>query len=1173
MCRLRTWRTHFAAILALLLSLVAVPAQAQPPKAALVVAMSHDFQPFTFVNSAGEPAGMFVDIWRLWSQKTGRPITFLVSDWQTSLDYVKTGKADVHSGLVHSPQRTKWLAALSPFYPTEVRYFELRRQTPAKVLSQIAEETVAVVKGGVPEEYLKNNHPNSRLLGVANRDELPAAVRTGRAKKFVVVSPVGIALLDRLGLTGEFDKNGTVLFKEEFSPGVLKANTALAALVGQGMEAITHKELAEIEARWIEDPAKRQFNLTDHVPLTGKEQRWLKTHPVVRVGMSPVIPPLKFAESGVVKGVEPDYLREISERTGLKFEFVILPFSEMDAKARAGELDMFLSFYIPSRLEYMTFTEPFLDFKQVVVARQEAPVVVNLAMLNGKRMATLKGVKLHEKVLAPYPDIVPVPCDTMEEMFQAVADSKADALLSKTLFAAYLLNNHPDLKIAGVLDLPPEPYRYAVRNDLPELVSILNKGIAGIPQGQLDTIVGKWFTLHIDYRPQTSEILGWIALTAALCSLVGGGATLLLWNRKLRAEVALRTDELQRETDARKASEEWHRTLISSAMDGFWLVDGEGRLLQVNQAYCRMSGYDESELLTMTIAGLEACESAAEIRGHMARGKRGEGLCFETRHRRKDGNLFDVEVSFQYRPEAGGRFVVFLRDISERKLAERKRLRRQQQDLLLLSETIALSGMNEEPDQAVYDRVLDAIVKLTGSQYGYVYFYDETTELFTLHAWSGQVTADCSIVDPQSEYSLQKTGFWGEVVRQRRSIINNDFAAAHPLKRGYPDGHAPVTRFMSVPVLAGERIVAVAGVANRTEPYEAEDALVLQDFCQGAWSVIGQRREHRRFLDEQQHYRLLFETMPTPCAKHEILFDAGGHPRDYRFLLVNQSFGELLGRSPEEITGRTARELIPDDPPPLLDRFAAVALTGGDDEFEYSVEATGQTLLIRCYSQGEHAVVALARDVTADRKLLENTLRETIEHQERLRFSRDLHDSAGQTFQTIRLYLNLIEDGKVPAAEIPQVAARLDIEVAEAFGELREIAHQLRPDFLRDNLLEDAIRIRCERLSKRGLPVVFSCLGDTATLPFEASDHLYRIFQEAVANAAFHAVATRIEVTLDCRGERKRLVVRDNGRGLGDRKGGVGLQSMRERAKMIHAQFALESTTAGTSVTVEWERP
>src|SRR5689334_1701080 len=103
----------------------------------------------------------------------------------------------------------------------------------------------------------------------------------------------------------------------------------------------------------------------------------------------------------------------------------------------------------------------------------------------------------------------------------------------------------------------------------------------------------------------------------------------------------MNSDRTLAEEAARK-SEERHRTILRAAMDGFWLVNLEGQLLEVNDAYCRMSGYSEPELLSMSISDLSALESRGQAAAHIARiMERGEDR-FETRHRRKDGSLFDI---------------------------------------------------------------------------------------------------------------------------------------------------------------------------------------------------------------------------------------------------------------------------------------------------------------------------------------------------------------------------------------------------------------------------------------------------------------------------------------------------------------------------------------------------
>ena len=114
-----------------------------------------------------------------------------------------------------------------------------------------------------------------------------------------------------------------------------------------------------------------------------------------------------------------------------------------------------------------------------------------------------------------------------------------------------------------------------------------------------------------------------------------------------------------------------YAAILKSASDGFWVVDTEGRLKEVNDAYCRMSGYSRDELLCMRIPDLDATEAPDEIKRHIARVVEAGSDRFEHQHRRKDGSLFDVNISVQRVNLDDGFFVCFLQDITARKKAER----------------------------------------------------------------------------------------------------------------------------------------------------------------------------------------------------------------------------------------------------------------------------------------------------------------------------------------------------------------------------------------------------------------------------------------------------------------------------------------------------------------------
>jgi len=124
------------------------------------------------------------------------------------------------------------------------------------------------------------------------------------------------------------------------------------------------------------------------------------------------------------------------------------------------------------------------------------------------------------------------------------------------------------------------------------------------------------------------------------------------------------------ENSKQKQAEGKYTTILKTAMDGFWITDMQGRFLDINDAYCRLIGYDRNELLNMRISDVEAAERPEETVQHIKKITEVDGDRFETRHRCKDGRIVDVEISVNYIDAGGGRLFVFARDITERKHAE-----------------------------------------------------------------------------------------------------------------------------------------------------------------------------------------------------------------------------------------------------------------------------------------------------------------------------------------------------------------------------------------------------------------------------------------------------------------------------------------------------------------------
>ena len=131
---------------------------------------------------------------------------------------------------------------------------------------------------------------------------------------------------------------------------------------------------------------------------------------------------------------------------------------------------------------------------------------------------------------------------------------------------------------------------------------------------------------------------------------------------------------VRRAEDSLRKREEFYRTTIENALDGYLHIGIDGMIRGVNEAYCKLSGYTRDELLGMQISDLDALESPEQTAARIQKIIRNGSGLFETKHRAKDGSILDMEVSTTYSESAGMDFFCFFRDLTQHKRAEEREL-------------------------------------------------------------------------------------------------------------------------------------------------------------------------------------------------------------------------------------------------------------------------------------------------------------------------------------------------------------------------------------------------------------------------------------------------------------------------------------------------------------------
>ncbi len=232
------------------------------------------------------------------------------------------------------------------------------------------------------------------------------------------------------------------------------------------------------------------------VVLTPAEQAFLRQHPRIRLGTDATWEPFVIkAADGRIRGYDADILERVNAVTGAHFQLVLGRWSDMLAAARERRIDGLSSSVVhEERRDFLNFSSPYISLRKMLLVAGGNPANIRSARdLAGKTLAVQRGNLADEKLARRVADVEIMFVDDVFDAILAVDRSEADATFgnSATLFAASRLDL-PTLEVATNLGETLDQV-FSVRNDWPEALSILNKGLAAIPPQDRVAIQRRWF--------------------------------------------------------------------------------------------------------------------------------------------------------------------------------------------------------------------------------------------------------------------------------------------------------------------------------------------------------------------------------------------------------------------------------------------------------------------------------------------------------------------------------------------------------------------------------------------------------------------------------------------------------------------------------------------------------
>ncbi len=277
--------------------------------------------------------------------------------------------------------------------------------------------------------------------------------------------------------------------------------------------------------------------------LTPEEIQFLEEHPVITLGVDITFMPYEFVDTdGVYKGIAADYIALIEEKTGINFEIYSYDteWNEIYNLALDKEIDVLPAIGVTdARKKFFLYSDPYISFQRVIYSNDTSTTDYGIDDLANITVG-VQGNTVHHNFVVSELGLDPIVYTTIEEAVSALSRNDIDAFVGTLATSTYLIRrmNITNLEIDEIIIMDNNQISFAVRNDWPILVSIINKGLSEITEEEKLNINNRWIGIVAEESRDYSQIILIASIVAGVLSIFIGIS--FFWNYKLKGEIVNR---------------------------------------------------------------------------------------------------------------------------------------------------------------------------------------------------------------------------------------------------------------------------------------------------------------------------------------------------------------------------------------------------------------------------------------------------------------------------------------------------------------------------------------------------------------------------------------------------------------------------------------------------------
>ena len=495
-----------------------------------------DYPPYDF-SAGDQPRGYSIDLLNLLAERLDLKVEYVTeAGWKPLLEMFKQGKLDLLHTLSQTPERDSFGKFTDIYIRTRPVYVTRATEPDITKIEQLQGKTVAVSRDWWPEEFLKKQYPEIKLVVVDTVEEMLDAVATGKAdvtveEQSAVQYWMRKNRLENLKLAGwakEFDRGnaeGFRFFSQTAAP-------ELVSMLNKALASLTPNELDTLQARWFGTLNKAsEIQTTPHVDLSPEEQAYLAQKKELKMcGLPDWMPYSRINAKGEYEGISADMVALMQERLGIRFALTPTKTWEECLKAiEEHRCDITpIAEDFPDRRHSMNFTTSYLSQPLVIATQSNELFVKDGSEIGSRKVGGIKDFAYVEQLRARYPKIQIEEVENAKDGLDQVRSGKIWGYIDGMSSIGYNLQKYSmlDLKIAGRMEFDLD-LGLASRNDEPLLAGIMQKTVVSITDEERHTIANKW--ISVKYDQGFDYTLLWKGAVVANVFFIG----FFVWNRNL----------------------------------------------------------------------------------------------------------------------------------------------------------------------------------------------------------------------------------------------------------------------------------------------------------------------------------------------------------------------------------------------------------------------------------------------------------------------------------------------------------------------------------------------------------------------------------------------------------------------------------------------------------------